>query len=51
MRHIFDSLYEELAIKLLPHPFICKLRQEYLYHVFGYQTTIELFVEVQGMSC
>ena len=50
MTHIVDTLIEERATKLRQHPFIWKLIQEYLYPVFGYQTTIDLVDEVQGLS-
>ena len=50
MTHIVDTLIEERAVKLRQHPFIWKLIQEYLYPVFGYQTTIDLVDEVQGLS-
>ena len=50
MTHIVDTLIEERAIKLRQNPRIWKFIKEYLYPVFGYEQTIELIDEVQGMS-
>lgn len=50
MTHIVDQLIEERAVKLRQNPRIWALVQRYLYPVFGYQTTIDLVNEVQGMS-
>ena len=50
MNHIVDRLIEERAIKLRQNPRIWRMVQRYLYPVLGYQRTIDLVDEVQGMS-
>lgn len=50
MKHIVDTLIEERAQKLQQHPYVWKYVQKYLYPVLGYQQTIKLIDDVQGLS-
>jgi putative hemolysin len=50
MNHIVDELIEERATKLRQNPHIWRLVQRYVYPIMGYQQTIDLIDDVQGMS-
>ena len=48
--HILDELIEERAVKLRQNPRVWALVQRYIFPVIGYQKTIDLIDEVQGLS-